>query len=65
MKYNIKLTSGNNFETNNKKIATMYNINNLGNSTFMNNKKLEYQKKFTNTYRGSLKMNSMNSSEKN
>ena len=31
----------------------------------MNNKKLEYQKKFTNTYRGSLKMNSMNSSEKN
>ena len=64
IKYNIKLNSGNNLETNNKKLGTMYNISNLGNNNFINNKKTEYSNKFTNTYRGSLKMNSMNSSNK-
>ena len=65
MKYDIKLTSGNGLETNNKKIGTLHNINNLGNNNFMNDKKTEYSNKFTNTYRGSLKMNSLNSSKKN
>ena len=65
MKYDIKLTSGNGLETNNKKIGTLHNINNLGNNNFMNDKKTEYSNKFTNTYRGSLKMTSLNSSKKN
>ena len=65
MKYDIKLTSGNGLETNNKKIGTLNNINNLGNNNFMNDKKTEYSNKFTNTYRGSLKMTSLNSSKKN
>ena len=71
MKYNIKLNSENNFEPNNKKTGTMYNISNLGTNKFMNNKKAEYSNKFTNTFRGSLpnfqkkeKIYSMNSSKK-
>ena len=71
MKYNIKLNSENNFEPNNKKTGTMYNISNLGTNKFMNNKKTEYSNKFTNTFRGSLpnfqkkeKIYSMNSSKK-
>ena len=71
MKYNIKLNSENNFEPNNKKTGTMYNISNLGSNKFMNNKKAEYSNKFTNTFRGSLpnfqkkeKIYSMNSSKK-
>ena len=71
MKYNIKLNSENNFEPNNKKTGTMYNISNLASNKFMNNKKAEYSNKFTNTFRGSLpnfqkkeKIYSMNSSKK-
>ena len=71
MKYNIKLNSENNFEPNNKKTGTIYNISNLGTNKFMNNKKTEYSNKFTNTFRGSLpnfqkkeKIYSMNSSKK-
>ena len=71
MKYNIKLNSENNFEPNNKKTGTIYNISNLGSNKFMNNKKAEYSNKFTNTFRGSLpnfqkkeKIYSMNSSKK-
>ena len=65
MKYNIKLNSGNNLETNNKKAGTIYNISNLGNNNFMHNKKTDYSNKFNNTYGGSPKMNSMNSSKRN
>ena len=68
MKFNIKL---NNFELNNKKVGTMFNINNLGNNKFINNKKTEYANKFTNTNRNNFpdypkkeKINSMNSSKK-
>lgn len=68
MKFNFKL---NNFELNNKKVGTMFNINNLGNNKFINNKKTEYANKFTNTNRNNFpdypkkeKINSMNSSKK-